>query len=66
MEGLRQFLVARGDRPVLLKAVDQPFDLVALAIGGAIEMAGPTLVGLARDNRADPPTAQLAPRQPLL
>jgi hypothetical protein len=55
-----ELVVAGGDRPVLLQAVDQPLDAVALAIGLPIEGA---LLGLVRppwDHRADAPASQLA------
>jgi hypothetical protein len=45
-----QFLVAGGNGPVLLEAIDQPFDGIALAVGGAIEADAAPRFGAAAGN----------------
>src|SRR5215211_113955 len=55
-----QFLIARGKRAVLLEAVDQTFDRVALAVGALIEAdAAARFDAAARDDRADVASAQI-------
>lgn len=53
-------LVAGGDAAILLEAADQPLDLVALAVGGfvEIELAGLILAG--GDHRLDPALSEAA------
>src|SRR5437763_344051 len=55
------FLVAGGDAPELLQAVDQPFGYIALAIGRLVETPPPPLVGAARNDHPDPALAQILP-----
>lgn len=52
------FLVAGGDAPGLLEAVEQTFDFVALAVGVTVEAGLAPLILPARDNWADVATAQ--------
>lgn len=60
MEGFLQFLVAGGDRSVLLEAIDRALDDVAFAVGGAIETDAAARFGSETgDDRADPPAAQI-------
>src|SRR6266542_3481691 len=62
MVGLLPFVVAGGNRPVLLETTDQAFDRVAFAIGVAIEAdPAPGLVPAAGDDRADVATVQILP-----
>lgn len=65
MVGDLQFLVAGGDGPVLLEAVDQPFDPVALAVGGAVEADAAARFGLeAGDDGPNPSATQVGPDRP--
>jgi len=52
------FLVAGGNPSALLEPVDQPFDAVALAVGGAVEARGAALVALAGDHHPNAASAQ--------
>ncbi len=62
MTGLRQFLVAGRDRPVLREPVDRALDLVALPIGVPVEAdPPPRFVPLAGNHGPDPAAAQIAP-----
>lgn len=58
-----QFVVAGGESPVLLEAVDEALDAVAFAVGLAVEAAVAPLALLAGDDGADPPLAQPAARR---
>jgi hypothetical protein len=55
-----QLFVAGGNRTVLLEAIDEPPDSVALTIGRSVEAAISSLVYLARDHRPDPTPPQRA------
>src|SRR5690242_17014512 len=46
-------LIAGGDAPCLLEAVDQPLDFVAQAVGFPVEVALARLILPGRDYRAD-------------
>jgi hypothetical protein len=59
-----ELLVARRDRPKLLEAIEQPLNLVALAVGRPIEVRIGALVLLGRDDRSNAAAAQFAPRGP--
>ena len=54
-------LVARGNPPELLQAVEQALDTVARPIRRAVKAGPAALVGLARDHRADAAPAQMRP-----
>jgi hypothetical protein len=59
MVGDLQFLVAGGNSPMLLEAIDEPLDAVAFPIGLAIEAHATPGLGRAPGNDgANPPTAQ--------
>src|SRR5215211_8564106 len=65
MEADGEFVVAGGDGPELLAAVDQPLDAFPFPVGGAVEAhAAARLVAQARDHRADPAPPQVAPDLP--
>ena len=60
MVRLLKLLIAGGNGTVLLEPIDQAFDAVALAVGGPVEAdPAPRLGCAARDDRADPPPAQI-------
>ena len=67
MVGDLQFLVAGGDGPMLLEAVDGPLDPVAFAVGRPVEAdAPPDSVAAAGDDRPDPaPPQSRADRAPV-
>ena len=46
----------------LLEPIDQPFHTISLAVGVAVEIRLPLLVGAGRDDRADAAPAQAAAR----
>ncbi len=54
------FLVAGGDAAILREPADQPLDLVALAIGGLVELEPVGLVLAGRDHRLDPAPPEAA------
>ena len=56
----RSFFVASGDATVLLEPADQPLDLVALAVGGRVEVGLARLVLAGWDDRFDPPLPEAA------
>ena len=60
----RSFLVAGGNAPALLQAIDQPLHAVALAVGGAVEPRRPPLVHLAWDDVAAAASAQILAHPP--
>src|SRR3712207_7653060 len=55
-------LVAGGDAPELLEAVDQALHPVAPPISVAVEVGLAALIALARDHRPDAPPPQVASR----
>src|SRR5215211_4245699 len=55
--------VAGCHSPGLLEAIDQPLDPVSLAVGVAVEIRLPWLVGAGRDDRSDASLAQAATRR---
>lgn len=56
---LGAFLIARGDPPELLEAVDQPLDAITQAVDRAIEYSGAALVAFAWDGVANVPPPQV-------
>ena len=61
---VRPFLIARRKAPILLEAIDQAFDPVALPIDRPIKRSRASLIRLARDRDADAPLAQVRPDLP--
>lgn len=65
MERLLQLFVTGGDRSVLFEAIDQPFDLIAFPVGGAVEADAPAGFGSAAGNdRADAAAPQIRADRP--
>src|ERR687895_785273 len=54
------FLIAGGQAPELLAAIDQPLDTVARAVQGTIKRAASALGALTRDGDTHAPLAQIA------
>src|ERR687895_856063 len=54
------FLIAGGQAPELLAAIDQSLDTVARAVHGTIKRAASALVALTGDGDAHAPLAQIA------
>ena len=54
-----QFFIARGDTPILLQTINQPFNAVPHLVGGFVKRAAALLIGTPWNRVADPPTAQI-------
>jgi hypothetical protein len=61
---LRTLLIARGEAPKLLAAIDEPLNLVALTVQGSIEWSCTAFVNLAGDGDPDPMLAGILPDLP--
>ena len=60
-EAVRQLLISGCQTPVLLEAVDQSFDLIALSVDGFVEWTCAVFVPTPRDSDADTPSAGVLP-----